>query len=293
MKNSVLYNILISMRPRQWTKNVLLFAALLFSKHVFDPSYVMKTVLAFVLWCAVSGGIYIINDLIDRKKDHLNPRTKHRPIAGGALAPKTALTAGLLLVCGSLAASLLFNLGFAAVMAVYLILTLSYTFYLRNVVILDILVVAMGFVLRAVAGGVAIGVEVSTWLLICTLLLALFLVISKRRYELTRLGADGHEFRESLKGYSLNFIDQMVAIVTSTTLVAYALYTISDVTVQKFHSDKLKYTIPFVLYGIFRYLYIVYHQKLGESPEIILIKDKPFLVNILLWSISVVLILYF
>lgn len=293
MKNTTLYNILISMRPRQWTKNVLLFAALLFSKHIFDVSYVIKTVLAFVVWCAVSGGIYLINDLADRKKDHLNPRTKHRPIASGALPPRTALSAGLALIVGSVAASFCFNLEFALVMAIYLVLTLSYTFYLRNVVILDILVVAMGFVLRAIAGGVVINVAVSTWLLICTLLLALFLVISKRRYELTRLGAGGEVFRESLKGYSLNFIDQMVAIVTSTTLVAYSLYTISDVTVQKFHSDKLKYTIPFVLYGIFRYLYIVYHQKLGESPEVILVKDKPFLINILLWSIAVVMILYF
>jgi len=285
--------IVVSMRPRQWAKNALLFAALIFSKHIFDPRCVLLSVLAFVLWCAVSGGIYIINDLIDRKKDRLNPRTAKRPIARGALSSRTALMTGLALIFGSVAAGFLFNLEFAGVMGVYLILTLSYTFFLRNVVIVDILVVAMGFVLRAVAGGVAIGVEVSTWLLICTLLLALFLVISKRRYELTRLGARGGEFRESLKEYSLNFIDQMVAIVTSTTLVAYSLYTISDVTVQKFHSDKLKYTIPFVLYGIFRYLYIVYHQKLGESPEIILVKDKPFLINLLIWLIVVVLILYF
>ncbi|HRZ86902.1 MAG TPA: decaprenyl-phosphate phosphoribosyltransferase [bacterium] len=293
MTNSISWNILVSMRPRQWSKNMLVFAALLFSKHVFDPAYVLKSLCAFALWCAVSGGVYIVNDLFDRKKDTLNPRTARRPVASGALSPRAASAAAAALIVGSLAASVLISVPFAAVMAAYLSLTLSYTLWLRNVVIVDILVVALGFVLRAIAGGVAIGVEVSDWLLICTMLLALFLVISKRRYELTRLGEEKGEFRESLKGYSLNFIDQMVAIVTSTTLVAYAFYTISDVTVNKFHTDKLKFTIPFVLYGIFRYLYIVYHQKLGESPETILIKDRPFLINLSLWVASLLAILYF
>lgn len=286
--------ILISMRPKQWTKNLVLFAGVVFAQKLRVPIMVMRAIIAFIIFCLVTGGVYIINDIFDRKQDLQHPKKKNRPIASGKLSIKTATIAALLILSISLTSSFFLNTLFGISTLVYLIIMLLYSFYLKHIVILDIVIIALGFVLRAYAGVVVNpGVTFSKWLLICTLFLALFLAISKRRHELISLEEDAVEHRLVLQEYSASFLDQMIAVVTSTTIVSYALYTVSEETVAKFHTHSLIFTFPFVVYGILRYLYLVYTRGEGGDPENILLRDKPLLIDILLWLILVITILYF
>ncbi len=283
--------VLASLRPRQWAKNLFVFAALIFAQKLFTP-LVWPALAAFALFCALSGAIYLFNDVADREKDRLHPKKRARPVAAGALGTRTALTIAGVLLVGSLALGFLLSLGFGLAALGYVILLVAYSAWLKHVVIVDVLVVSVGFVLRAVAGAVAIGVEISGWLLICTILLALFLALGKRRHEYVALDSEAARHRPILAEYSTGLLDQMIAVVTASTVTAYALYTMSPETVAKFHTRWLPATLPLVLYGIFRYLYLLYRRQLGGNPSELFLNDRALLLNTLLWMIAVLLIIY-
>jgi 4-hydroxybenzoate polyprenyltransferase len=281
-----------SFRPTQWFKNLVIFAALVFSRHLTDLSSGLTVLWAFLLFCLLSSGIYLINDLFDLQEDRKHPLKSKRPLPSGQLGQNTAAAVAGLLVLASLGLSYLLQPAFSLIALAYFLLNLGYSAYLKRVVILDVMLVAFGFVLRAVAGAVVIGVEISSWLLICTMLIALFLALSKRRHELILLtpGSSGH--RRVLSEYSPYFLDQMIAVVTASTLMSYTLYTLSAEVTRKFGNNNLVFTIPFVLYGIFRYLYLVHRQSKGGSPAHVLLTDRPLVLDILLWFISVWIVLY-
>ena len=292
-RRSTLTALVLTLRPEQWTKNLLIFAGVVFSGRLRELAAVGTAVEAFVVFCALSGVVYIFNDLVDRKADQQHPLKCMRPLACGELAPVVAMSAGAVLTAAALGAAWFISPVFLLVSAVYLVLLSLYSAALKHVIIVDVLVIAAGFVLRAVAGAVALDVPISHWLLICTTLLALFLALSKRRHELTLLGTDAVGHRRSLEDYSPYLLDQMIAVVTASTLVAYTLYTTDAVTVARLGTNQLGLTIPFVLYGIFRYLYLVHQRRGGGSPANLLITDRPLLACVALWALSVVLILYF
>ncbi len=280
------------LRPEQWTKNLFVFAAIVFSHHLADAPAFARVAAAFVVFCLLSSGIYVLNDLEDLEADRSHPRKKMRPLASGDVRAGTANAALWVLLAAGLAGSFLLGMKMLAVSGAYVGLMVAYTHGLKRMAILDVMAIAAGFVLRAVAGGVVIGVEVSPWLLICTFLLALFLALGKRRHELILLGENGSRHRASLSSYSPAFLDQMISVVTASALVAYALYTLSPETVKKFGTTDLVYTIPFVLFGIFRYLYVLYHRGEGGSPERVLMTDPPFIVNMAAWLGGVVFVVY-
>jgi 4-hydroxybenzoate polyprenyltransferase len=288
----VIKEIIKSLRPHQWTKNFFVFAPLIFSENVFNFPLILKSVLAFALFCVLSGAIYIWNDLRDIDEDKLHPVKSQRPLASGRLEKIPAVVAFVFLCVLGLSLSFVLNLNFFLLALGYVLLQLAYSGWLKHVVILDVLLVAAGFLIRVIAGGVAIEVDISAWLLICTFLLALFIALSKRRHELIFLEKEASNHRPILKEYSPYLLDQMISVVTASTVIAYCLYTISDETIAKFGSSNLIFTVPFVLYGIFRYLYLIHQKCEGGSPESLLIKDKPFFIGILLWIVSAILILY-
>ena len=283
--------VLVSLRPRQWVKNLFVFAGLVFAQRLFTPA-VWAALAAFVVFCGLSGAIYLLNDVADRDKDRLHPDKRSRPIASGRLPVRTALAAAVVLIVIGLAAAVWLSRPFAAAAAAYVVLLCAYSAWLKHVVIVDVLVVALGFVLRAAAGALAIGVAISGWLLICTVLLALFLALGKRRHEVLTLEGRAAQHRPILAEYSAGLLDQMIAVVTASTVTAYALYTMSPETVAKFHTSLLPATLPFVLYGIFRYLYLLYRRHLGGNPSDMVVRDRPLLLNTLLWLIVVLLIIY-
>jgi 4-hydroxybenzoate polyprenyltransferase len=282
----------LSLRPHQWTKNLVVFAAPALSKHLFERGPLEKSVLGFVIFCALSGTVYLLNDVADLERDRLHPRKRLRPIASGALAPRTAVVLAVILGLASLGLATLLGLPFLLCAALYLTLNVLYSFWLKEIVILDVLSISIGFVLRAVAGGVAIAVLVSDWLLVCTLLLAMFLALAKRRHELVSLTTSATDHRKILAEYSPYLLDQMISVVTASCLTAYAFYTMAPDTVQKYRTEKLAWTIPFVLYGIFRYLYLVHQKEKGGSPTDILVTDWPLLLNVFLWALALLCIVY-
>jgi len=282
----------LSLRPHQWTKNLMVFAAPALSKHLFEWGPLEKSVLAFVIFCALSGTVYLLNDVADLERDRLHPSKRLRPIASGALSPRAAALLALVLGLGSLGLSALLGLPFVLCAGLYLALNVLYSFRLKEIVILDVLSVSLGFVLRAVAGGVAIGVLISDWLLVCTLLLAMFLALAKRRHELVSLTTSATGHRKILAEYSPYLLDQMISVVTASCLTAYAFYTMAPDTVQKYRTERLAWTIPFVLYGIFRYLYLVHQKEKGGSPTDILVTDRPLLLNVFLWALALLWIVY-
>jgi len=284
-------SVLNSLRPRQWAKNLFVFAGVIFSQQLFTPQ-VWRAVFAFGLFCALSGAIYLLNDVADADKDRLHPVKRRRPVASGALPRGLALGIGLALLAASVAVTFSLGLPFGLVAVAYGALLTAYSVWLKHLVILDVLVVAMGFVLRAVAGAVAVGADISGWLLICTVLIALFLALGKRRHEYLTLKGSAAAHRPILAEYSEGFIDQMIAVVTASAVTAYALYTMSPETVAKFHTRLLPLTLPFVLYGIFRYLYLLYRRELGGNPSDLVLSDRALLVNTTLWMVTVLLLIY-
>lgn len=284
--------LLRAVRPKQWTKNLLLFAALLFSHSVENPTLIFNAACAFVLFCALSGGVYIINDIVDVETDRSHPEKRRRPIASGALPAPTALAAAVILIVVAVIGCFIINAPTGATACAYLLLTFAYNAFLKHVVILDVLAVSMGFVLRAVAGAEAIRVEISPWLLICTILLALFLTLAKRRSELTNLANGGVDHRRILAEYSPHLLDQMISLVTASTLMSYCLYTIDRRTVEVMGTTRLMYTIPFVIYGLFRYLYLIHHKNKGGAPSRVLLTDGPLLLDVFLYVVAVLVILY-
>jgi 4-hydroxybenzoate polyprenyltransferase len=287
-----LAGLVVSLRPGQWTKNLFVFAGLLFGKRLFEPTAVATACAAFAVFCLLSGVIYLLNDVADRDADRRHPLKSRRPIASGQVSPGLALGAAGVLTAVALPVAFWLNPAFGVVALAYLVLLAAYSARLKHVVIIDALTIAIGFVLRAVAGAVVIDVAISHWLLVCMILLALFLAMSKRRHELTLLASGATEHRRILGEYSPYLLDQMIGVVTASTLIAYIFYTISPETVQNFGTEGLALTIPFPLYGIFRYLYLVHRKEGGGSPAEMLLTDRPLLVCVALWVVAVVLILY-
>ena len=283
--------LLASLRPRQWVKNLFVFAGVIFSQQLLTP-LVWTALGAFIIFCGLSGAIYLFNDVMDAERDRLHPSKRLRPIASGALSPSTAVVFGGLLLAGCLAAAFRIGVSFGLVAVGYGVLLTAYSLWLKHMVILDVLTVAAGFVLRAVAGAVAVEVEISGWLLICTILIALFLALGKRRHEYRSLARDAAAHRPILAEYSESFLDQMISVVTASTVTAYALYTMSPETVAKFHTRLLPLTLPFVLYGIFRYLYLLYRRDLGGNPSDLLVSDRALLFDALLWMLATFAIIY-
>ena len=285
-------NLLISLRPEQWTKNLFVFSALIFGQRLDDGRSFLLVAGAFTVFCALSGVVYLLNDVADRVTDATHPVKARRPIASGALAPRTALLAAVAIGLPALAAAWWLRPTFAVVAAAYLLLMALYSGPLKHVVIIDVLAIAIGFVLRVYGGAVVIDVPVSHWLLVCTILLALFLALSKRRHELVLLADAAKGHRRILQEYSPYLLDQMIGVVTASTLMAYMLYATSPETAERFGTSLLGLTIPFPLYGIFRYLYLVHHKEGGGSPSELLLTDRPLLLCVALWGITVALIIY-
>jgi 4-hydroxybenzoate polyprenyltransferase len=290
-------NLLLSLRPGQWTKNLLVFAGLLFGnasvgRGLFDPPTLTHAIAAFVIFCGLSGVIYVVNDVMDRDADRRHPQKARRPIASGALPIPAALTGMLVIAAVALAGSAWLGRNFLIVAVAYLLLQVLYSGPLKHMVILDVLAISFGFVLRAVAGAVAVDVDISHWLLVCTTLLALFMALAKRRHEIVLLADEATTHRPILREYSPYLLDQMIGVVTASTLIAYIFYTISPETQAKFGTQWLELTIPFPLYGIFRYLYLVHRKEGGGSPADMLLTDRPLLLCVALWGLAVALILY-
>jgi 4-hydroxybenzoate polyprenyltransferase len=281
-----------ALRPHQWTKNLLVFAALLFSKHLFEPGPFLLAFLAFLAFCGLAGAVYLWNDIADIEQDRLHPKKKLRPLAAGELSVRTATIGAVVLVVSALSLSFWIDWRLGLCASIYLGMNLGYSFGLKHVVILDVLTLALGFVLRALAGGFAIQAPVTEWLLVLTLLLALFLALAKRRHEITSLGEGATSHRAILAEYSPYLIDQMTSVVTASVVTAYAFYTLSPETVSKFGTAKLSWTLPLVLYGIFRYLYLVHQKDRGDSPTDMLLTDRPLLATVALWVALVIAIVY-
>ncbi len=282
--------LLVSLRPKQWTKNLLLFAGLLFTLDQHHTARQFQyAAFGFVLFSLLSSVVYLVNDLADRESDRKHPKKCRRPIAAGELSPALAVASAVVLAVIGLTGSFALGIPFGSIALIYFLLTFAYSFKLKHVVLVDVLVLAAGFVFRAVAGAVVIGVSISSWLILCTLMLALFLGLSKRRAELLSVQQSGTKgTRRILEEYSPEMLDQMIVIVTSACLMSYALYTITSPAAQAHH--YLMLTIPFVIYGIFRYLYLMHRHSLGESPDAVLLEDRPMLVNIVLWGLTTALI---
>jgi len=271
------------MRPVQWLKNGFVLAPIVFSGRIGDPQAWSRCLLAVAAFCAASSATYLVNDILDREADRQHPDKCTRPIASGALSIGTAIAAALVLVAVAGGAAIFLGGWFPAVLGSYLVLTLSYSAFLKDAVFLDVLVVAAGFVLRVVGGAVAIGVPVSAWLLMCTYLLALYLALGKRRAELALLGEEAGSHRVVLGRYTLPLVDQAISVVLGATVAAYSLYTVAPQTVAKVGSDGLMVTVPIVLYGLFRYLYLLHRHELGGSPTLVLITDLPLLACVVVW----------
>ena len=283
----------ISIRPRQWSKNFFFFAALIFSKNLFHYAMTLKTVAGFAVLCMITGATYLFNDVIDCERDRHHPEKCNRPIAFGQLPVSIAISAMAGAVICSMGLAFRLDTEFLLVIVLYILLQIAYSTLLKNMVILDVLAITTGFVLRVLAGAVIINVAISSWLLICTFLFALFLALCKRRHELYILKDGAAMHRKVLGEYSLALLDQMISVTTASTVIAYTLYTLSEQTIEKFGTVHLVYTVPFVIYGIFRYLYLVHIRHKGGSPEALLLSDLPLIGTVLLWAITAAAIIYF
>ncbi|NWF63073.1 MAG: decaprenyl-phosphate phosphoribosyltransferase [Chloroflexi bacterium] len=281
-----------TMRPRQWTKNVFVFAALVFDKQLFVLDSFLRTLAGFALFCLISSCVYIFNDLADVEADRQHPEKKKRPIASGKLPVNAAWAAGIVIVIITFALAWLLSPGFEIVIMAYFVINMAYSKWLKHIAILDVLIISAGFVLRVGAGVTLIAVErFSPWLYIVMFLLSLFLGFGKRRAELALLAHGAGSHRKVLDGYTLPLLDQYIMIVSGTTIVAYSLYTFSAPNVPENHSMML--TIPFMVYAIFRYLYLIEVKHAGGTPEEVLLSDRPFQISMLLWAITVIVIFYF
>lgn len=289
----IAWGILVTMRPPEWLKNTLVFAAVLFSGNLFFRPAFVNSVMAFVAFCLASSATYVFNDYHDRQTDLAHPLKCRRPIATGLVKPGVALGTTVVLAAAAIALGLKVNWHTGWTVLAYLILTSIYTLWLKHVVILDVFVLALGFVLRVIAGADAIGGEFSSWLVLCTLMLALFMGFGKRRNELLLLEKNAVDHRRVLHEYSSHFLDMMMVVVTSATVVCYALYTLDAATIARFGTDRLVYTSVFVLYGIFRYLYLMYEKSGGGNPTTLVYRDVSLQVDILLWIATILFLRYY
>jgi 4-hydroxybenzoate polyprenyltransferase len=291
-------SLLRSMRPRQWTKNGAVFMAAVFTINLYwrpgDPASLLtvfgQSLLAFVVFCMLSSATYLMNDVADIARDRQHPTKRNRPIAAGLVSPRLAIGAAVVLALVAIPSAFLLNPGFGIVAATYFGIQLAYSFALKHEVIIDVFTIAAGFALRVIGGGLAIDVPISPWLYICTILGALFLGLAKRRHELLLLEDGATSHRKTLDAYTPQLLDQMIAVVTASTVIAYSLYTFSAENLPNNHAMML--TVPFVFYGLFRYLYLVYQRGLGGSPEELLLRDKPLLIDVALWVGTSLFVLY-
>jgi 4-hydroxybenzoate polyprenyltransferase len=287
-----IYLLIISLRPKQWIKNLIVFAGILFAQKIFDPAMFLKTIEAFVIFCAASSSVYLINDLRDQEQDRLHPKKKHRPIASGAVAPSLAWVTLVILLPAILILSFWLNYVFGLIVLLYLIMMFGYTYRLKEIAVLDAFIISGGFVLRGVAGVEIVGIYISPWFLICASLLALFIVFCKRRHEVLVLKDNAEAHRKILSEYNAPFLDQLIGIISSATIVTYILYTLAPETVAKFHTRGLLLTAPFVVFGLFRFLWFVYRKNDGGSAEDIIIKDPIMVMTMVGWLAAAILVLY-
>ena len=280
-------------RPKQWIKNLFVFAPILFAGQLLNFPLLYLNILAFIAFCGVSSSVYVLNDIIDVESDRAHKKKRYRPIAAGDVSVAKAKILFVLLLVFTSVICLKLNFLFTVTILLYFINNLIYTFKIKHVVLLDVFSISMGFILRVIGGAVAISVDVSSWMIITTIFISLFLGISKRRAELSGPNQENLEKqRKVLSDYDVVFVDQMNTVAATGTIISYALYTVSEKAISSFHSDKLIYTTPFVIYGIFRYLYLLHQKNLGESPTQIVTKDLPIIINSLLWLIACALIIY-
>jgi 4-hydroxybenzoate polyprenyltransferase len=284
--------LLVSLRPQQWVKNGFVFAALIFSRSITDWHRNARVAAGAFLFCLISSAVYLLNDILDAPEDRSHPQKRLRPLASGRLGVGTASLAAILLAFLSLGGAWVLDHTFFIIVAAYGLINVLYSWALKRVVLLDVFVVSAGFVLRVIGGGVVIHVEISPWLVVCATLLALFLALSKRRHELVVLGRDAGDHRPTLAHYSPYFLDQLIGIVTASTVMSYALYTLSSDVQVKFPGKRLDLTIPLVLFGIFRYLYLVHQNEEGGNPTQLLFTDLVLLSVVLFWAATVIFIIY-
>jgi 4-hydroxybenzoate polyprenyltransferase len=284
--------LLLSLRPHQWVKNTLVFGGLVFSHSLFDAIAVQKSLAAFGIFCMASSAVYLLNDLRDLATDRLHPMKCLRPLAAGLVSPMLAVVLMILLAAAALTWAAFLGSRFTLVLGIYFLLNIGYSLGLKRVAILDVMIIASGFVLRAVAGAAAIGVPPSPWLILSTLMLALLVGFGKRRQELVVLQDGATRHRASLEGYTLPFLDMMMSIAGGASVVTYALYTMADETVARFGSRRLIATVPWVIYGVFRYLYLAHHSAKGDDPARLFVTDPPTLVNVVMWIAIVAYLVY-
>ncbi len=283
----ILKNIIISMRPHHWTKNLLVFAGLMFSKSYTDSHAISMTIAAFIAFCLASSTIYLFNDYMDRNEDKFHPMKIKRPITAGKLKPTLVIALIIIFFLGSVIIAFMVNIAFFAIIVTYFLLNMGYSLGLKKVVILDAFIVSFGFLLRTLSGTVAIGVEASSWIMICTLFLAFILTFGKRRYELANLDDNAAAHRTSLGLYTLQLLDALIIISSTAGIVTYAMYTFDPQTIEHFGSNKLIYSVIFVAFGIFRYLFLILNKNKGAAPVNLLFTDKPLIINWFLWVIYI------
>ena len=286
--------IVSEMRPRQWIKNHFIFAPLIFSHNFTNPEYLKKSFLAFLIFSFIAGMIYIINDCADLKSDKNHPVKMMRPIASGKISRSASLLFAIISLTILFFISFLFDIRFFFLSILYIVINILYTLVLKRIAVLDVMIIAVGFVIRVMIGGEINGIYLSPWIFIMTFLLALFLGLVKRRQELVAISNSGKDItRYSLRDYSIPFLDQLISITTSATLISYIIYVVNPDVQNYFHSQELFLTVPFVIFGIFRYLYLTYVKSKGEVPEEILFSDFPFMINLLLWIAVFFILIYF
>jgi 4-hydroxybenzoate polyprenyltransferase len=287
----VIAGLLKTMRPKQWIKNFVIFAPLTFDVKLFNPQYLLQTIAGFVLLCLISGAVYIINDLVDINKDRQHPKKRDRPLASGQLGSGVAIVVATMIPLIGLPLGFLLHFVFGTILTLYLLIQFAYSLWLKNIVIIDVMILASGFLLRVAAGVPLVDAErFSPWLYICMTLVALLFGFGKRRHELVLLRENANAHRQSLQEYNLALLDHIISIVTASTLLAYALYTFSAEGLPENHTMML--TIPFVLYAIFRYLYLIHVKKMGGEPEEMVLSDRPLQTTFVLWGLSVVIVMY-
>lgn len=280
-----------SLRPVQWVKNLIVFAGLIFSRNFDNAEDWFLALGTFGVFCALASAIYLFNDIRDRESDRAHPQKRTRPIAAGELSVGMAAGTSVVLAVIGLGGAWLLGTPVLVTVFIYVLLNSAYSIGLKRIALVDVMIVALGFVLRAVAGAEAIDVEISPWLVVCTLLLALFLGFGKRRWELVALGGDATSHRAALAGYTTHLLDQLIAVTTASTVVAYALYTLAPETQAKFGTDQLIWTLPFVLFGVFRYLWLIHGAQKGGNPTSALLRDWPIVVTAGLWLATVLIII--
>jgi len=290
--NSTITALLAAMRPKQWSKNLVIFAGLVFSQNFFQLHYLRLSILAFVAFCLNASAVYLINDVQDLEQDKLHPLKRLRPLPAGRITRAQAIVAAIVLSIASLALAFSLHRNFGLLLLIYWLMMLAYSSKLKHVVIVDILIISAGFIIRAISGAVVLEVIISRWLVACAIFLSLFLILAKRRNEIIELGDAAASHRAILEEYGQRFLDQMIAVVTACTIFSYVLYTADPETVAKFQTHNLILTVPFVVYGIFRYLYLVYQRNLGGRPEVVLLTDRPLIASVFLWILASMIIVY-